>query len=155
MKKAVRFVLKLGDDSDDSEVRAYCDTPAEKERFLRYCEMAWRWSRFLRVTELWRLRERLGSAVPFRWERWIISRSRMRQFLGLVYKGLVIGAVFTVFDAAVIVALVSDGTLKRFMKGEFHLQSLHNANIEVLNPRELFAPPPGAMPPGTSSQPRQ
>lgn len=79
----------------------------------------------------------------------------MRQFLKLAYKGLVIGAVFTVLDAAVIVALVSDGTLKRFMKGEFHLQSLHNANIEVLNPRELFAPPPGAMPPGTSSQPRQ
>lgn len=58
------------------------------------------------------------------------------------------------FDTAVIVALVSDGTLKRFMKGEFHLQALYDANIEVLNPRELFAPPPTAKPPGTSSRPR-
>ncbi|OGW59646.1 MAG: hypothetical protein A2V83_07335 [Nitrospirae bacterium RBG_16_64_22] len=106
------------------------------------------------MTELWRLRERLRPGVPFRWDRWMISRSRMRRFLKLAYKGLVIGAVFALFDTAVIVALVSDGTLKRFMKGEFHLQSLHNANIEVLNPRELFAPPPGARPPGTSPQPR-
>lgn len=106
-----------------------------------------RWvARILRVTDLWRIPAWFHSRVPVRWRRWSAAGRRAAQIRSLLYKGLLIGAFFTLIDTVVMLTLVSDGTVKRFVRGEFKIYSLHNANLEVSEtPWQVFAPQPGMV----------
>ncbi|MBI5379139.1 MAG: hypothetical protein HZA23_03170 [Nitrospirae bacterium] len=120
--------------------------------------MARWWARILRVTDLWRIPAWFRARVPVRWRRWSAAGRRAAQIRSLLYKGLLIGAFFTLIDTIVMLTLVSDGTVKRFVQGEFMISSLHNANLEVSEtPWKVFAPQPGMVskdakepPPSTS-----